>query len=273
MPVIEGLGRLLLPEADASFADATQESPAKVGHVASMIESFQKSEGGQSDRSESPCRKKTTGHRDGSVGSVRAEDLLELTNRLAHVESRQHYFSEQLQLLQAAAVDGEAAERQRVQQQLVETSKRLEAMEVNGSDLRLRLEALEQQLCKDVVLQSGVLQAMQNQLGELHQQLSRSVATELELRLGEAQETWWPRWQQQLATEVQDQVRREYRRMALELTEQSPPGSRGARGARGRVSSGEFSTPKASAEFSGAEHAARPGQTSSGRGDESATGT
>ena len=34
-------------------------------------------------------------------------------------------------------------------------------------------QALEQQLCKDVVLQSSALQAMQNQLGELHQQISR----------------------------------------------------------------------------------------------------
>lgn len=267
MPVIEGLGRLLLPEADASFADATQESPAKVGHVASMIESFQKSEGGQSDCSQSPCRKKTTtlGHfRDG----VRAEDILELTNRLAHVEARQHYFSEQLQLLQAAAADA-AAER-RVQQHLVETSKRLEVMEVNGSDLRLRLEALEQQLCKDVVLQSSALQAMQNQLGELHQQLSRSVATELELRLTQEAETQ-QRWHQRLAAEVQDQVRREYRRMALELTEQSP-GSRGF-GRGTRASPAEFSTPKASAEFSKGEHAL-PGQTpSSGRGDESAAAT
>jgi hypothetical protein len=50
--------------------------------------------------------------------------------RLAHVEARQHYFSEQLQLLQAAAADA-AAER-RVQQHLVETSKRLEVMEVTG---------------------------------------------------------------------------------------------------------------------------------------------
>ena len=50
--------------------------------------------------------------------------------RLAHVEARQHYFSEQLQLLQAAAAD--AAAEQRVQQHLVETSKRLEVMEVTG---------------------------------------------------------------------------------------------------------------------------------------------
>ncbi|CAL1143588.1 unnamed protein product [Cladocopium goreaui] len=269
MPVIEGLGRLLLPEADASFADATQESPAKVGHVASMIESFQKSEGGQSDCSQSPCRKKTTTSGHFRDGSVRAEDILELTNRLAHVEARQHYFSEQLQLLQAAAAD--AAAEQRVQQHLVETSKRLEVMEVNGSDLRLRLEALEQQLCKDVVLQSSALQAMQNQLGELHQQLSRSVATELELRLTQEAETQ-QRWHQRLAAEVQDQVRREYRRMALELTEQSP-GSRGF-GRGTRASPAEFSMPKASAEFSkGAEHAL-PGQTpSSGRGDESSAAT
>jgi hypothetical protein len=44
------------------------------------------------------------------------------------------------------------------------------------------------------------------------------------------------------APKVQDQVRREYRRMALELTEQSP-GSRGfVRGTR--ASPAEFSTPK-----------------------------
>ena len=38
--------------------------------------------GGQSDCSQSPCRKKTTTSGHFRDGSVRAEDILELTNRL-----------------------------------------------------------------------------------------------------------------------------------------------------------------------------------------------
>lgn len=233
MPVIEGLGRLLVPDADASFAEATEEhAPSKPGHVATLIETWKKNSEGQSDHSESPwARHKTTASNLLVHGGIRAEDILDLAQRLSHVESRQNFFSESLESLwdhqhtKPISLEGsrpptsEMNEEGKPWSRVVAMGKQMEEMEVTGSHLKLRLEALEQQLCRDVVLQNATLESLQTQMAEWQEQLTRTVSMQVNhcLNAEMAQENLSER----IAVQVHEQVRREYHRLVLELSDPS----------------------------------------------------
>jgi len=231
MPVIEGLGRLLVPDADASFAEATEEhAPSKPGHVASLIETWKKNSEGQSDHSESPwARHKTTASNLFVDGSIKAEDILDLAQRLSHVESRQNFFSESLESLwdhqhtkpisvEARAPTSEMNEEGNPWSRVVAMGKQMEEMEVTGSHLKLRLEALEQQLCRDVVLQNSTLESLQTQMAEWQEKLTRTVSMQVNLCLN-AETFPQENLSERIAVQVHEQVRREYHRLVLELSD------------------------------------------------------
>ena len=234
MPVIEGLGRLLVPDADASFAEATEEhAPSKPGHVATLIETWKKNSEGQSDHSESPwARHKTTASNLLVHGSIRAEDILDLAQRLSHVESRQNFFSESLESLwdhqhtKPISLEGSRPPTSREMNEegskpwsrVVAMGKQMEEMEVTGSHLKLRLEALEQQLCRDVVLQNSTLESLQTQMAEWQEQLTRTVSMQVKHCLN-AEIFGQENLSERIAVQVHEQVRREYHRLVLELSD------------------------------------------------------
>ncbi|CAK9099552.1 unnamed protein product [Durusdinium trenchii] len=201
MPVIEGLGRLLVPEADATYATPTQDSPAKVGHVASLIDTWQNS---PMSEAFSPMGARRT-QKLFVDGRIKVEDILDLAERLARVETQQRILHESL-----AGIERGGA------------LNRCEEQEVNGSTLKLRLEALEEQLCRDLVVQNGSLEMLQTQLGSLHEQLPRTVAARLEerfnLELPKARQSTT----QQIAREVREAVRGEYQRLVWQLAGPEP---------------------------------------------------
>ncbi|CAK9098059.1 unnamed protein product [Durusdinium trenchii] len=259
MPVIEGLGRLLVPEADATYATPTQDSPAKVGHVASLIDTWQNS---PMSEAFSPMGARRT-QKLFVDGRIKVEGILDLAERLARVETQQRILHESLagierggalnrceeqevngstlklrlealeEQLSRADAAREAAAPPVVEPaippaveaacaQTVELGRRMEEQEVNGSALKLRLEALEEQLCRDLVVQNGSLEMLQTQLGSLHEQLPRTVAARLEerfnLELPKARQSTT----QQIAREVREAVRGEYQRLVWQLAGPEP---------------------------------------------------
>ncbi|CAJ1459080.1 unnamed protein product, partial [Effrenium voratum] len=153
MPVIEGLGKRPTVAVDASFADSLGESPAKVGHVASLVESWQKS-----PQSANPVRRST--RRSGEDGDSPESPVAELADKLERLEARLDRLVGSVELL------NQRLERQAAPPEVAETLARRSVEEVN---LKMRLEALELQLCRDLVLQNSALELCQAQLTELRE--------------------------------------------------------------------------------------------------------
>eukprot|EP00913_Durusdinium_trenchii_P005731 g5346.t1 len=237
-PVIQ---KITPPPAPLDTAPSSASSGSlPVGHVASLIDTWQNS---PMSEAFSPMGARRT-QKLFVDGRIKVEGILDLAERLARVETQQRILHESL-----AGIERGGA------------LNRCEEQEVNGSTLKLRLEALakfietrevqtkqalEEQLCRDLVVQNGSLEMLQTQLGSLHEQLprtappniatasdvvsntrvpgsrTRTVAARLEerfnLELPKARQSTT----QQIAREVREAVRGEYQRLVWQLAGPEP---------------------------------------------------
>ena len=152
-----------------------QESPTKEGHVSAMVNSFSAS-------LSSPSRRE----------AFAGKDMLDLAHRVAQLEGQQQSLELRLRALESRPV-------MTAWRSLVDMGRRLEEEQMAAAHLRLRLEAMEEALKRDLVFQNQALERLETQVAQL-----RVREPLLELH-------------GVIESEVRKAVRMEYDRLVLEL--------------------------------------------------------